>query len=120
MKKTAKSETEVKAVQPALQLVVPLAVMMRKDLYRFVIGHGMQALGLVLEAERTELCGGPSHARGQDGAHRAGTSPSTLVMGGQRVKMKRPRVRDEHCEQTLPSWEAFTQQDPLDERALGR
>ena len=39
-------------------------------------------------------------------------------MREQRVRMKRPRLRDDGGEQTPPSWDAFSQQDPLNERLL--
>src|SRR3989442_1122146 len=52
-------------------------------------------------------------------ALRSGHVPSSLVMGGRRVKVERPRARSiERHELLLPSWRAWSPRDPLDERAL--
>ncbi len=63
--------------------------------------------------ERTKLCG-PAYERGRDksGPQRAGSAPSSLVMGGRRVRVQRPRVRDDNGEVTLPSWQSFLQDEP--------
>ena len=52
-------------------------------------------------------------------AHRAGSAPGELVMGGRRVSVRRPRARtvDGH-EIELPSWGRFSAEDPLRERAV--
>ena len=41
-----------------------------------------------------------------------------LVMGGQRVVVRRPRVRKAGEEVSLPSWQQFADEDPLDECTL--
>jgi putative transposase len=52
-------------------------------------------------------------------ASRAGHVASSLVLGGRRVAVKRPRVRsaDGH-ELKLPSWQAWSSRDPLQQRAV--
>jgi len=75
------------------------------------------ALRQMLEQERTELCGA-AYERGRQGARRAGSTRGELVMGGRRVRVKRPRVRDAGGEVVLPSWQEFSNTDPLDERAV--
>ena len=72
-----------------------------------------------MEAERAALCG-PRYAHlAERQAQRSGHVPSSLVMGGRRVKVERPRARsvDGH-ELSLPSWQAWSARDPLDERAF--
>ena len=94
MKKSAKKKPEMKA-QTSVQLVVPLKEVVREQLREFVIAQGMKALTELLEDERKELCG-PAYERGvQSAGHRAGSAPGRLVMGGRRVTVRRPRVRDE-------------------------
>jgi hypothetical protein len=52
-------------------------------------------------------------------AVRAGHVPSSLVLGGRRVEIRRPRARntDGH-ELRLPGWQTWSLHDPLEERAF--
>jgi putative transposase len=72
-----------------------------------------------MEAERAALCGARYAHLAERQARRSGQVPSSLVMGGRRVKVERPRARsrDGH-ELLLPSWRAWSARDPLDERAF--
>jgi putative transposase len=72
-----------------------------------------------LEAERAALCG-PRYAHDPErAAMRAGHAPSSLTVGGRRAEINRPRVcsSDGH-ELFLPSWQAWSARDPLEQRAL--
>jgi transposase len=52
-------------------------------------------------------------------ALRVGTCPSSLVLGGRRVKVERPQARSlEGHELRLPSWRAWSARDPLDQQIL--
>lgn len=77
----------------------------------------MVALKNVLEEERTQLCGAP-YERGEYAARRAGSAPGELVLGGRKVAVKRPRVRNADGEVALDSYKYFSETDPLEERAL--
>jgi len=117
MKKSAKKKPTKKAPSdPTLQMVVPLAEFMRLELRDFVFAKGMEALALMLEEDRVALCG-PAYGRKVGGAKRAGSAPGRLVMGGRRVTVRKPRVRDEQGEVELPSWSQLAAEDPLTERA---
>ena len=96
-----------------------LGEVVRGELREFVINAGMAALQSLLEAERTDLCG-PRYARVPERpVHRAGHAPGELVLGGRRVQVKRPRVRSEGGQElALPSWQAFSGEDPLHDRAV--
>jgi transposase-like protein len=75
----------------------------------------------VLEAERVALCGARYEHRAERQALRAGHAASSLVLGGRRVAVSRPRVRGvANCELKLPSWQEWSARDPLDERALAQ
>lgn len=102
-----------------VQLLLPVAEQMREGLREFVVSAGLKTLAALLEAERTELCG-PRYRHDSDRrAHRAGSAPGELVMGGRRVSVKRPRARSvEGREVPLPTWEEFSAADPLEERAV--
>lgn len=115
MKKTDRKRKKTEA--PSLRLVDSLADLVRAELRDFVIGEGMKALALMLEQEREALCG-PAYSRGPAGPRRAGSAPGELVLGGRRVRVRKPRVRDEDGEVTLSSWAEFAAEDALEERAL--
>ena len=117
MKKTAR-KVEPREVEPR-PLALALSEVVRKDLREFVIDAGLSALAVVLEQERTEVCG-PRYTHHTDRqAHRTGHAPGELVLGGRRVGARRPRARTvDGREVELPSWAAFSAEDPLTERAL--
>ena len=73
----------------------------------------------MLEHERTRLVG-PRYAHlPMRHAHRSGSAPGELVMGGRRVQVRRPRARTiDGREVELPTWTAYAAEDPLHERAL--
>jgi transposase-like protein len=116
MKNTARKK-KLKEAEPVVQLT--LADVIRADLREFVIAAGTAAIGAVLEHERTQLVGPRyAHLPGRE-AHRAGSAPGELVLGGRRIQVRRPRARTlAGREVELPSWLAFGAEDPLHERAV--
>ena len=118
MKKNAKKKPSREAPSsPVPQMIVPLAGVVRRELRDFVIAKGMEALSVMLEQDRAALCG-PAYGRDQGAARRAGSAPGGVVMGGRRVTVRRPRVRDDEGEVELPSWREFSAEDPLTDRAM--
>jgi transposase-like protein len=113
-KRVVRQEEEV---QPAIQL--SLEGRLRLGLREFIIDTGIEALHELLEKERTAVCG-PRYARfAEKSASRAGHAPGELVMGGRRVSVKRPRARTrDGNEVQLPTFERFSAEDPLFERAV--
>lgn len=118
MRKNGKSGPLRKAAGQG-QLWLHLPGLVREALYETVIATGLACVGEVLEAERSELCGVRyQHLPGRQ-ALRAGHVASSLVLGGRRVAVSRPRVRsvDGH-ELSLASWGEWSARDPLTARAL--
>jgi len=115
MKDTAKRES----FEEERTLPLRLVEVVRQDLRAFVVSEGMKALAEMLEEERARLCGPRYQHDPERTCSRAGYAPGELVMGGRRVSVPRPRVRnrDGH-EIPLTSWSAFGDEDPLDERAV--
>lgn len=117
MKKTIKRP--VLTQEMLAQLRLPLANLMRSTLLDTVITTGSIEAIRMLEEQREALCG-PKHS--QDGdrrAYRHGHCPGSLVMGGRRVTLPRPRVRGlDGRELELPAWKQWSDEDPLEERAL--
>jgi hypothetical protein len=103
MKKTARKRTRSQEPSRSEQRVIQLAAIVRQDLYAFVISEGMKALDVMLEQDRQALCG-TAHGKGRHGDPvRWGHAEGRLVMGGQRVIVRKPRVRHEGKEVPLPS-----------------
>jgi putative transposase len=117
MKKTGKKQRKEQSASG--QLPFPFAGMARESLLDAVILSGFGFVQEELEAERTALCGVRYAHQEQRHAVRAGHVPSSLVLGGRRVEIPRPRARSiEGGELSLPSWQAWSSRDPLEERAM--
>jgi transposase-like protein len=118
MKKNRKNGRGSKGAGGGEQRTLRLAAVVREDLYGFVIREGMKALDTMLEEDRERLCG-PLHGKGSEQEPvRWGMTDGRLVMGGQRVIVRKPRVRKAGKEVPLPTWEQFADEDPLDERTM--
>jgi len=118
MNKSAK-RTEGRKALGAGQLWLRLPGLVGEALYETVIGVGLACVAEALEAERMRLCGARyAHMAGRQ-ALRGGHVASSLVLGGRRVAVSRPRARslDGH-ELQLPSWREWSARDPLEARAL--
>ena len=117
MKKSAKREAGRKDARGQLWLHLPGLV--REALYDTVIGAGLACVDEALEAERVALCGARYAHLADRQALRAGHVASSLVLGGRRVAVQRPRARSvEGCELGLPSWREWSARDPLEQRAV--
>ena len=101
------------------QLMLPLRGLARAARWETVVISGLALVAEAMAAERAALCG-PRYAHlAERQAQRSGHVPSSLVLGGRRVKVERPRARsiDGH-ELSRPSWRAWSARDPLDQRAF--
>ncbi len=117
MKKTAK-ETSPGQASLLTQLIMPLAALIRGDLLTLVHQLGLQAIAVMLEGERTKLCGERYKHDKSRTASRAGTTRGELALGGRRVTLRRPRVTDsDGNEVALDAWTELSGTDPLDARA---
>ena len=96
-----------------------LGELVRESLYDTVLLSGLAHVIEVLEEERTEVCGPRYRHTEERTAQRGGRVPSSLVLGGRLVNVKRPRVRTTSGkEMSLPSWGAWSARDSLEERAI--
>jgi putative transposase len=88
----------------------------REGLLALSVMAGLQVMATMLEDERTKLCG-PIHAKLADRtATRGGTTPSSVVLGGRKVPVNRPRAHyvDAGGEVELETWTAFSDESLLD------
>lgn len=79
--------------------------------------HAALAFGLeLLELDTLELCGERyRHSDGDRAYYRHGTEETSLIVGGARQRVRRPRVRGKEGEAELPSLAKLRDQDLLDE-----
>ena len=93
----------------------------REGLLAMSVAVGLRVLAELLEAEIAAQAG-PRHAK-QPGrlARRHGTVPGSVVLGGRRVPVDRPRARtlDGH-EVQLATWQAFADDDLLGQVVMER
>jgi transposase-like protein len=92
----------------------------RADFRRLMLEGGLATMQALFEAEIAELCG-PRYARGDAEsclASRWGRQGGVVTMGGQKVAIRKPRVRRGAKEVSLRTYEELTDEDPLNERAL--
>jgi putative transposase len=99
-----------------------LAGAAREGLLALAVGTGLGVLDSLLEADVDRLVGPKGRHRPDRVAVRHGTQPGQVTLGGRRVRVDRPRVRsaDGTAELSLPTWEAFSSTELLDQLALER
>jgi transposase-like protein len=116
-------EQAVEGLPDEVQLaLVGIAESAREGLLALGVTAGLAVLGQMLELDRIALCG-PKDAKDPQRAYvRNGTTPTSVVLGGRRVPIRRPRVSatDGSAEPTLPSFAAATDADLLAGVALER
>lgn len=104
---------------PAVQLVLPMAEMLgwlRQGVGELIRQAGLQLMDLVMQQEVRELAGERSQPQPQRQAHRWGSEQGYCVVMGQKVPVRRPRVRStEDREVRLGSYELFHRGEPLTE-----
>lgn len=89
-----------------------------REAIRGMLGERMRgaALAMTYDLFRQEvdaLCGKPHRRKGADLFHRGGSEEGSVYLAGQRVRVRRPRVRDGHGEAGLESYAALQEYDVL-------
>jgi putative transposase len=102
--------------------VAELAGAAREGLLALAVGTGIGVLGELLAADVDRLVGPKGRHNPDRAAVRHGAQPGRLTLGGRRVGVTRPRVRtaDGARELPLPTWEAFSGSELLDQLTLER
>jgi putative transposase len=91
----------------------------RHAFHGLCIAAGKQVLAAMMEADRQALCGARNVPDAQRRAVRGGTTRSSVVLGGQRIAITKPRARSlERGELALPTFDWAAQCDPLDAAAM--
>jgi putative transposase len=84
---------------------------------RFCLTAGIGAIEQML-CEDAQRLAGPRHSRGERVGHRWGTTKGKIGFHGGKVEVRRPRVRSDGQEVTLPSWSAAQAEDWLGRWAM--
>ena len=104
---------------PAVQMMLPLGEMvswLRKGVGELIRQAGLQLMELLMQEEVRELVGERSQQMPDRTAHRWGSEQGYCVVMGQKVPVRRPRVRAvEDKEVRLGSYEMFHRGEPLTE-----
>jgi putative transposase len=104
---------------PAVQMVLPLAEMvgwLRRGVGELIRQAGLQLMDLLMQEEVRELVGERSQRQAARTAHRWGSEQGYCIVMGQKVPVKRPRVRTtDDTEVRLGSYEMFHRGEPLTE-----
>ncbi len=83
--------------------------------YGLCVNAGKQVLAAMMEADRVALCGAKGVPDPSRRATRGGHTRGAVVLGGQRIAIKRPRARSlEGGELQLASYEWAAEREPLD------
>lgn len=86
----------------------------RSAFFGLCINAGKAVLRAMMEAERTALCGPKGVPTARRTAYRGGHTQSSVVLGGRRIAIARPRARAiEDGELALPSFMWAAHEDPL-------
>lgn len=119
MKDSARNSSALRA--PVVSVEIPLPVLeslhvAQHDLFALFVDTGRHVLQAMMEQDRVALCGPKgAHLPGRV-AVRAGSAPSEVTLGGQRIAMRRLRARGADGELVLPSFAFAADRDPLDRR----
>lgn len=99
------------------QISLPMQGVLRDVQHAFVglcVHAGQQVLAAMMEADRAALCGPKGVPDAGRRAVRGGTTSSKVVLGGQRIDIRRPRVRGvDTGELQLPTFTWAASCDPL-------
>jgi len=96
-----------------------LLVDTRADLLELSVKSGLEVLRVMLEEDRNRLCGPKGRPWPDREATRYGYDGGSVILGGRRVAVRKPRVRSMVREEVpLPTYQRFNEEDPLAGRAL--
>lgn len=129
MKKNYQTTTASVSTDEGLALPAEVSVALgeiagaaKEGLLALAVATGLEVMGTMMEESVTALAGPKGRHDPDRTAVRHGTEAGSVVMGGRRVPVRRPRVRaaDGTGELAVEAYEAFTRSDLLEAMALER
>jgi len=92
---------------------------MAANMLELGVNLAIAQLAEFFEEDALELVGVERHQRGpRRAAYRYGSTNGLVTLGGQQLKIQRPRVRMDGGEMVLPSYAHFSSREQIDERSL--
>jgi len=99
-----------------------IAADMQEGLLALAVGAGLQVMGALMDADVSALAGPRGRHDPDRTAVRHGTEAGSVTLGGRRVGVRRPRVReaDGSGELEVPAYELFSSTEVLGRMAMER
>ena len=96
--------------------------LVNEELHRTALSIGILVVGELIEHEVEQICGARRRRSANRRGHRYGSEPGFVVLGGQKVRLERPRVRsvDGHREVELAIYRRLQQLDEVDGTVMRR
>jgi putative transposase len=119
----ARQATEDVAVPPTVTMAMEhIAASMKDGLLALAVQSGLAVMFALLEEDVSALCGPRGKHNPDRSAVRHGHDAGSVVLGGRRLPIRRPRVRtaDGTGEISIPAYDVFSCTEILDEMALGK
>lgn len=119
MKDSARNSTALRAPVVSVQIPLPVLESLQTahgDLVALFVDTGREVLRAMMEQDRVAMYGPKGKRLPERAAVRAGSTPSEVTLGGQRIAMRRLRARSADSELVLPSFAFAADRDPLDRR----
>ena len=107
-----------KAYHPRLDIVQSVGEKVRSVVLEKMRCAILQMVHQLFEEEVSALCGPRFSHKGDRHCRRGGSDPSSLFLQGQRVRIKKPRVRKDNQEVELATHRALRSYDPLCDRVM--
>ena len=104
--------------QPSFSLVQDTFSQIREMVGSQMRGAALDLLHGLFREEVERLCGMPFSRKGEAGFHRGGSDPGSVILQGQRVAVKKQRVKKNGEEVVLESYAALQDFDLLCDRVM--
>jgi putative transposase len=112
-----KNTINEQAFQPSFSLVQDTFGQIREAIGAQMRGAALELLYGMFQEEQERLCGKP-FSRKDGKYHRGGSDPGSVILQGQRVAVRKPRVKANGKEVTLDSYAALQDFDLLCDRVI--
>lgn len=107
-----------KIIQHSFSVVTDSADQIREMIEQQVRGAALSMIQGLLLDEVERLCGKAFSRKGADGFYRGGSDPGSVILQGQRVAVKKPRIKKAGKEAELETYAALQGYDMLQERIV--
>jgi transposase-like protein len=96
--------------------------LVNEELHRSALSIGVMVISELLEQEVKQICGERRRRTATRGGHRYGSQPGYVVLGGQKVRINKPRVRTTNSrrEVQLAVYARLQQVDVIDKGVMRR